>query len=724
MVTPGGGGGKILGNLILRLKTDGKKLQEGLGKAQKSATGTLGKMQQRWQGFANRIPVVGGALAGLATPAGAATAAIGLATAAIGGMVKKTLDLGRQLGEAREKLNVSAEGIQIWRRAIEETNGDAQAFDSAILRLTRSIGDAENGNAAAQRAFDKLGLSFEDLAKKSPEEALRDVLAAANDTLSPTEKASVLSQTLGRSYANMGGLANLAGDDLDTLLSKVSETAVVMTDEGVDGVDKFDAIWRDTRDTLTRAAVSIGTKVLPKLGELIEGVTGIVTALWPVIDVITTPLQLAFDGLLTVLGVTSSLLRGDFSGAWDHIKGHALNVMEVIATGYNNTIGRIPGVAKIDMEAIRAALETVEEEAVKVKEATAGPTGDGSGGAAGGIRQVTAAASEGYGPLDDYGEKVKVVAEKADDLREAIAEFQRVAKETPKAIDTMIGGGGGMGLNDLIDKLEEVDESIDHSSGLLKRVLADERTAYQEWLQGHRDAWDERRRITEQGTADEIRQLTDAEQVRKDLASLQQRELEGHYRTVLRIDGENNIERLTKYRGVLDAMDEALKENNLEGYNSLKLANAAILAEFEGLALNLEARAHIARKNMEGEGIGGSLGRYLKLLRSPLATRHQSLSDAQFQRSGELADARSAAQLAHFREGGTVETFRSLLNNLPHLDTGGITTRDTFAMLHADEAVVPLGRSGLGLTGDVTLKVDGFTEAVGQANLRIEERGG
>ena len=54
-------------------------------------------MQASFQGFARRIPVVGGALAGLATPAGLATAAIGLAVGAVTKMVSKTLDLGREL---------------------------------------------------------------------------------------------------------------------------------------------------------------------------------------------------------------------------------------------------------------------------------------------------------------------------------------------------------------------------------------------------------------------------------------------------------------------------------------------------------------------------------------------------------------------------------------------------------------------------------------------------
>ena len=57
----------------------------------------------------------------------------------------------------REATGVSAENLQIYRRAIEETNGDAESFDDVVLRLSKSIGDANNGNKAAQEVSTSWG---------------------------------------------------------------------------------------------------------------------------------------------------------------------------------------------------------------------------------------------------------------------------------------------------------------------------------------------------------------------------------------------------------------------------------------------------------------------------------------------------------------------------------------------------------------------------------------
>ena len=65
---------------------------------------------------------------------GLATAGIGLVVGGLTKMVSKTLDVGRRLGELREKLGVSAEGIQIYERAIEEGNGNTAAFEKTTLQ--------------------------------------------------------------------------------------------------------------------------------------------------------------------------------------------------------------------------------------------------------------------------------------------------------------------------------------------------------------------------------------------------------------------------------------------------------------------------------------------------------------------------------------------------------------------------------------------------------------
>ena len=349
-------------------------------------------------------------------------------------MVTKTLDLGRELGETREKLEVSAESIQIWRRAIEETNGNAESFDAVIIRLRDSIGSANQGNKEAQDGFEALGLSWEDLADKSPEEALQDVLTAANDTLEPTDAAAVKADLLGRSYTGMGGLANDSGEDIQALLDKVADSAVVMGGDAVTSVDEYDEAMRNMRDIMGKVAIAVGTVLIPKITLLIEAVVGIAGPLWDVYNIMMTPLKQAFTVIFGAIEVVTKLLKGDFSGAWDAVLDTAIGVMGNLVHVYNNTIAKIPGVAEIDMDKVAAAIRVVGTEAEDLAETTDEASADVAedfGEAAAAAEQMaadTAAATEQAADdtraayVDDYNESVRLHLEKAESLRKASAE--------------------------------------------------------------------------------------------------------------------------------------------------------------------------------------------------------------------------------------------------------------------------------------------------------------
>ena len=385
-----------LGNAILTLRVKGDEFKAGLGKAKTQAETTtkgIGKsftnLQGKIQGAAGKVPVVGSSLAALASPAGLAAAGIGLVVGSLTKMVTKTLDVGRSLGTMREATGVSAENLQIYQRAIEETNGDAGKFDDVILRLSKSIGDANQGNKAAQDGFDALGLSWVDLAGKSPDEALKAVVGAANESLSATDGAAVKAALLGRSYTGLGGFANMTTAEITALTGSVAENAVTMSGDQVTAVDNFDAALRTLRDSVGGVTTGIGSALIPILtkvitffnNDLLPPIKDIARVMGPVLMPILKAFYNIFGGniktvLVVVAGVlkgVAQVLTGDFSGAWETAKTIAQAVMNGIINVYNNTIGLIPGVSKIDMVSFADNIE-IAEDAVKELGVASGET--------------------------------------------------------------------------------------------------------------------------------------------------------------------------------------------------------------------------------------------------------------------------------------------------------------------------------------------------------------
>ena len=385
-----------LGNAILTLRVKGDEFKAGLAKAKGQAETTtkgigsaFGRAQKSIQGAAAKVPVFGGALAGLASPAGLAAAGIGLVVGGLTKMVTKTLAVGRALGEARERTGVATEAWQIYSRAVEETNGDAGSLERVVLRLSKSIGDANTGNKAAQQGFDRLGLSWEELAAVSPDEAMKRVIGAANESLSATDGASVKAALLGRSYTNLGGFANLTTAEITALTDSVAENAVTMSGDQVTAVDNFDSALRTLRDSVGGLTTGIGSALIPILtnvinffnNDLLPPIKDIARVMGPVLMPILRAFANIFGGniktvlvvVADVLKFVSQVLTGDFAGAWQTVQHIAQTVMNGIIRVYNNTIGLIPGVSKIDMLAFADNIE-IAEEAVKDLAVASGET--------------------------------------------------------------------------------------------------------------------------------------------------------------------------------------------------------------------------------------------------------------------------------------------------------------------------------------------------------------
>ena len=166
-------------------------LTESAGKANPALGSTIGKITS------------------MITPVGLATAAIGGMAAVMLGSVTSALSLGRELGALREKTGISAESLQVFRRAIEEGNGSADAFANTSIYLQRVIGDSADGNKEAADSLAAIGLTYEDLIGLAPEEAFTRVLGATNELGTQSEQTAAKAGLLGRGFAELGGFANL-----------------------------------------------------------------------------------------------------------------------------------------------------------------------------------------------------------------------------------------------------------------------------------------------------------------------------------------------------------------------------------------------------------------------------------------------------------------------------------------------------------------------------------
>ena len=116
---------------------------------------------------------------------GAVVAASAVAATAIFNSQSKSID---QLAKTADKLGVTTEALTGLRLAAEQTGVETRTMDMALQRMVRRLSEAAAGGGEAKGAIEELGLSAQDLAAQSPDEALKTIADAMKGVESQSDK--------------------------------------------------------------------------------------------------------------------------------------------------------------------------------------------------------------------------------------------------------------------------------------------------------------------------------------------------------------------------------------------------------------------------------------------------------------------------------------------------------------------------------------------------------
>ena len=252
-----------LGTATLFLQANAKGLNAGLGKAKKGIGKFASNAQGKFQGVANKIPGIGGALAGLATPAGLATAAVGL----LAGVLTKSVSAFVSTGDAVQKMALrtgfSTESISEFRHALQISGSDIQGFENGIKRMSSFILDAKDGLSTSTDALDRLGVSVQNLEGLSPEQAFELLSNAVAEVPDELEKAALAQDVFGRAGTKLLPLLNEGADGIAALREEAHELGIVFDQEAADSAAKFADGMTRLKAKGSALLFTIGGKLVP-----------------------------------------------------------------------------------------------------------------------------------------------------------------------------------------------------------------------------------------------------------------------------------------------------------------------------------------------------------------------------------------------------------------------------------------------------------------------------
>lgn len=217
---------------------------------------------------------IGSGLATAAKVGAAAVAAVGTAAIAAGtSLVKGTGDVaayGDNIDKMSQKMGISAQAYQEWDAIMQHSGTSIDALMPSMKTLATQ---AEKGSDA----FQKLGISEEEVASLSQEDLFAKVITGLQGMEEGTERTYITSQLLGRGATELGALLNTSAEETQKMRDRVHELGGVMSDDAVKASAQFQDTLQDMStgfDSLKRNMLS---EFLPAITGVMDGLTNLFT---------------------------------------------------------------------------------------------------------------------------------------------------------------------------------------------------------------------------------------------------------------------------------------------------------------------------------------------------------------------------------------------------------------------------------------------------------------
>jgi hypothetical protein len=296
--------------------------------------GPLGSIAGRFSGFSsaaeglNRVFTGGlsvgvrsisSQLTALATPLNIGIASFAAFGAAATAITRGLVDLeGRveQLGNTALRLGTDFETVQILDEAAKRSGVSIDSLAAGIQSLAVNINEARSGTGKAAEAFDKLGISQQELLDLDPSALAQRTAAALQSIEDPALRAALATETLGKAGLTLLPGFNAIGES-EEALRRFSATISEIDRDRIGSLGQ-------AFDNVKTSLAGLGQSTLLPFAGIVDGVAnlfadliGTVTRLAQAIGFVLTPL---LDGLGSAFRLLSDGLAA-VNGLFDYLTG-------------------------------------------------------------------------------------------------------------------------------------------------------------------------------------------------------------------------------------------------------------------------------------------------------------------------------------------------------------------------------------------------------------------
>lgn len=197
--------------------------------------------------------------------AGAGIAAFGAtAGVALGKSISDVSKYGDHVDKMSQKIGFSAEGFQKWDYVL---NHAGTSIDS-MAPVMKTLSNAAVSNSDA---FQKLGISQEEVANMSQEELFGKTIEALSGMEEGAERTALASKLLGRGASELAPLINGGTEAIEEQMKMAEKYGMVMSDDAVKASADFVDAQTTLQGTLTGLKNKVTADFLPAATDVVNG---------------------------------------------------------------------------------------------------------------------------------------------------------------------------------------------------------------------------------------------------------------------------------------------------------------------------------------------------------------------------------------------------------------------------------------------------------------------
>lgn len=317
----------------------------------------------------------------LGTGMKAAGATIAAAGAAVAGITSSFIsasgaaaEYGDNIDKMSQKMGISAEAYQEWDAIMQHSGTSIEALKPSMKTLAQQ---AEKGSDA----FQKLGISEEEVATLSQEDLFARVISGLQGMEEGTERTAITAQLLGKGATELGALLNTSAEETQAMRDRVHELGGVMSDEAVKAAAAYQDQLQDMQTAFSGLSRNLMSEFLPDMTNVMSGLTEIFVGngdsglalinegISSMVEGITDKLpQITETGIKILESLASAILENlpkIMSAGMEIVTELAKYIMDslpmIIQTGMQIIVELALGIAQALPDLIPAALDAVLE---------------------------------------------------------------------------------------------------------------------------------------------------------------------------------------------------------------------------------------------------------------------------------------------------------------------------------------------------------------------------